>query len=114
HIHHGAKLKREDRDEIAKGVLDVASEAEVSFVHINPYTPIRLYDSRAEGDGSLKRGAYVVTSANQFYISTTGFNELGQRALGTPQALEVTVRRVNSKGQLDLRKYAQHVLSLTK
>jgi len=114
HIHHSRKLRREDRQEIAAGVLDVAPEAEVSFVRINDQTLLRLYDSRADGDGSLRRGAYVVTSPNQFYISTTGFNELGQRALGTPQALEATVHKLNSRGQLDLRNYAQHILSLTK
>jgi predicted HTH transcriptional regulator len=114
HIHHGTKLRREDRQEIAAGVLDVAPEAEVSFVRINDHTLLRLYDARSDGDGSLKRGAYVISSGNQFYISTTGYNEIGQKALGTPQALEVTVHRVNSRGHLDLRSYAQHVLSLTK
>ncbi len=114
HIHHGAKLSRRDREEIAAGALEVVPAAQISFVRINYHTLVRLYDSRADGDGSLKRGMYVVTSPNQFYISTTGFNDLGQRALGTPQALEVTVHTVNSRGHLDLRNYAQHILSLTK
>ncbi|MBI3301649.1 MAG: hypothetical protein HYZ72_06180 [Deltaproteobacteria bacterium] len=114
HIHHGAKLKRRDREEIAAGALEVVPEAEISFVRINDDTLVRLYDSQADGDGSLKRGMYVITAPNQFYISTTGFNDLGQRALGTPQALEVTIHTVNSRGDLDLRKYAQHILSLTK
>ena len=114
HIHHGANLSYADRGEIAQGILQAAPGAEVSFVRINSHSPVRLYDSRPDGDGSLARGTYVVTGPNQFYISTTGFNALGQRAIGTPQPLEVTVRRVNSKDALDLRTYAQHILSLTK
>jgi predicted HTH transcriptional regulator len=114
HVHYDFKLKREDQYEIAQGVLEVAPEAEVSFVYVNTHTPVRLYDSRADGDGSLARGSYVITSPNQFYISTTGFNPLGQKALGTPMAIEVTVHRINAKGDLDLHNYAQHTLSLTK
>jgi Piwi domain len=114
HIHHGAQLKRRDREEIAAGILEVVPEAEISFVRINQHTLVRWYDSRADGDGSLKRAMYVATSPNQFYISTTGFNDLGQKALGTPRALEVTVHTMNFRGDLDLRQYAQHILSLTK
>lgn len=114
HIHHSAKLSREDRNEIVAGVREAAPDAGVSFVWVNSDTPLRLYDSKPEGDGSLHRGAYVITAPNRFYISTTGSNELGQRSLGTPQALEITVHRVNTRGPLDLRIYAQHILSLTK
>lgn len=114
HIHHSSKLSRDDRNEIAQGILQVAPEAEVSFVYINTRTPIRLYDSRSDGDGSLSRGSYIITGPNQFYISTTGSNAMGQKALGTPQPLEVTVRRVNARDELDIRTYAQHILSLTK
>jgi len=114
HIHHGARLSRRDRDEIAAGALEVVPSVEISFVHINDQTLVRLYDSNPEGDGSLRRGMYATSSRNQFYISTTGFNPIGQRALGTPQVLKVTVHRINASGPLDLRNYAQHVLSLTK
>lgn len=114
HVHHGSKLKADDRAEIAKGVLEVVPETQVSFVYVNTRTPVRLYDSRPDGDGSLARGSYVVTAPNQFYISTTGANLLGQKALGTPQPLEVSVRRISAEDELDLRTYAQHILSLTK
>jgi len=114
HVHHCAKMRREDRYEITEGVREVAPSAEVSFVHINLYTPIRMFDEAPHGDGSLPRGAYVVTNPNQLYISTTGQNPLGQKSLGTPRITEVNVNRVRPMGPLDLKTYAQHILSLTK
>jgi hypothetical protein len=114
HIHYGSKMRHEDREEIAAGVFDAAPEAEVSFVYLNRHTPVRIYDERAEGNGSLPRGYYVVTRPNQFYISTTGFTDLERRGMGTPEMLEVNVNRIHQKGQLDLKIYAQHVLSLTR
>lgn len=114
HVHYASKMRHEDREEIAAGVFDAAPEAEVSFVYLNRKTPVRIYDERAEGDGSLPRGHYVITRPNQFYISTTGSSELDRRVIGTPEMLEVTVNRIHAKGQIDLRIYAQHVLSLTR
>ncbi len=39
---------------------------------------------------------------------------MGQQGIGTPKPLDVTINRVHSKGKLDLRVYAQHILSLTR
>jgi predicted HTH transcriptional regulator len=114
HVHSAFKLSFESRKEIADGVWKRAPQAEVSFVHINDLSNIRLYDKRSMGDGSLSRGAYVVINPNHFFISTTGYNELGQKGIGTPRTLEVKVNRLGSKGDLDPRIYAQHILSLTK
>ena len=75
---------------------------------------IRLYDDNPEGDGTLRRGAYIKAGPNRFFISTTGMNDFGQKGMGTPLPLEVRVNRVHSKGKLDLRIHAQHVLSLTR
>jgi len=87
HVHHGFKLSREARQEVAAGVKDIAPEAEVSFVYVNKHSAMRLYDDMAEGDGTLRRGAYVVVAPNKFIISTTGQSELGQRPMGTPRSL---------------------------
>jgi len=114
HIHHAFKLSYESRKEIVEGVWKRAPQAEVSFVYINDLSNIRLYDKRSVGDGSLSRGTYVVVNPNHFFISTTGYNELGQKGIGTPRILEVKVNRLGSKGDLDPRIYAQHILSLTK
>jgi len=114
HVHHGFKLSHEARNAIADGVKQEVASAEVSFVYVNSHSPFRLYDDSPEGDGTMARGKYVVMAPNRFVIATTGQNELGQRGLGTPRPLDVRVNRVHSKGELDTRVYAQHVLSLTR
>jgi len=114
HIHVPFKLSHSDRVEIASGVREIVPEAEISFVYINRHTLIRAYDERAEGDGSLPRGTYIVTRPNQFWIATTGANMFREKVRGTPRILEVTVNRLNARTPLDLRIYAQHILSLTK
>lgn len=114
HIHHGFALKQTARESIAEGVQHVVPGAEVSFVRVNKHSMLRLYDGRGDGDGSLPRGKYVITAPNRFWIATTGRNDLGQKGMGTPRPLEVTVNRIHSKGDLDVRPYAQHMLSLTR
>jgi hypothetical protein len=114
HIHHSAKLRREDRYEIARGILEEAPDAEISFVHINEHNAFRLFDESPKGDGAAERGTWIILSANSFVIATTGPNPIGQKYLGTPRPLEIRVNRVRSQGKLDLAIYAQHMLSLTR
>jgi argonaute-like protein implicated in RNA metabolism and viral defense len=114
HIHHSAKLRREDRHEIARGILDEAPDAAISFVHINEHHAFRLFDAPPKGDGVAARGTWVTLSPNRFVVSTTGPNPIGQQYLGTPRPLEVSVHRIQAHGRLDLAIYAQHVLSLTR
>jgi hypothetical protein len=114
HVHHGFRLSLESRREVAGGVTAMAPGAEVSFVWVNEHSRVRLYDRTATGDGSLRRGGYVLAGPNRFFIATTGQNEFGQKGVGTPRPLEIVVNRVQSKGELDSRVYAQHILSLTR
>lgn len=114
HVHHAFKLRDDARREISAGITTIAPGAEVSFVHVNEHTRLRLYDRLPTGDGSLRRGAYVLAGPNRFFIATTGQNEFGQKGVGTPRPLEIFVNRVQSKSQLDTRVYAQHILSLTR
>lgn len=114
HIHHSAKLRWKDREEIARGVLAEAPEAEISFVHINRRNAFRLFDKSPKGDGAAKRGTWVILSPNTFIINTIGPNPLGQKYMGTPRPLEIRVNRINTSGKLDLAIYAQHILSLTR
>jgi len=114
HIHHSAKLRREDRHEIARGILDEAPDAAISFVHINEHNAFRLFDDSPKGDGVATRGTWVMLSPNRFVLATTGPNPLGQKYLGTPRPLEIGVHRIHARGKLDLAIYAQHVLSLTR
>lgn len=115
HIHCTSKLSRDAREIIAQAARAVRPDIVLHFVHINTTHSVRLYDQDPQGDGSLPRGTYVITSPNQFYLSTTGYN-LVQKALGTPIMLEVNVH-VTRNGETitpNLECIAQHLLSLTK
>jgi argonaute-like protein implicated in RNA metabolism and viral defense len=114
HVHHSAKLRREDRMELAKGLHAEAPDAEISFVHLNEHSAFRLFDANPRGDAAAPRGSWVRLTPNSFVIATTGPNRMGQRYLGTPQPLEVRVNRVSSKGSLDLALHAQQIISLTR
>jgi predicted HTH transcriptional regulator len=114
HIHHSARLRREDRDEIARGILNEAPGAEISFVYVNEHSNFRLFDESPKGDGAAERGTWVLLSPNSFVIATTGPNPLDQKYLGTPRPLEIRVNRIGAKEMLDLATYAQHILSLTR
>lgn len=115
HIHSTAKFSRQASETISQAARTVRPDLTLHFVHINTTHPVRLYDQDPQGDGSLPRGAYVITSPYQFYLSTTGYN-LVQKALGTPVMLEVNVHATKDgdKVQPNLECIAQHLLSLTK
>ena len=78
---------------------------------------MRFYDEKAESDGSLQRGGYVVTGPNQLYISTTGFNPY-RKSIGTPLVLEANVQIEvpfgSAKYHVDHKTVATQILSLTK
>lgn len=117
YFHHSAKLAREDRMVILQAARRVRPQGKYSFIHINSQHNVRLYDSRAETDGSLSRGSYVITSPHQIYLSTTGYNPY-RKALGTPVMLEINIKTEYPEGVPksfpDLRAVAAQILSLTK
>ncbi|MFN8650586.1 MAG: putative DNA binding domain-containing protein [Gemmatimonadales bacterium] len=117
-FHYSARFSRMDRDAILRGARAVRPRGTYTFVWVNVHHPVRLYDSRPEGDGSLARGSYVVGGRGQVYLSTTGHNAYRQ-VLGTPHALELNAHveaPPGSSGRAvpDLRGIAAQVLSLTK
>jgi len=114
HIHHSAKLRHKDQHEITQGILSEAPDAAISFVRINERHAFRLFDDSPRGDGVAARGTWVMLSPNKFVLATTGPNSIGQKYIGTPRPLEISVHRVNTREKLDLAIYAQHVLSLTR
>lgn len=117
YFHYSAKFSKDDKIAILRAARDVRPKGTYHFVWINLHHNIRLYDSRPETDGSLPRGSFVVTSPNQFYLSTTGYNPF-RRALGTPHMLEVnaSVYRPPTAPNAtpDQRGLAMQLLSLTK
>jgi predicted HTH transcriptional regulator len=117
YFHYSAKFSREDRDAILEAARSIRPQGTYSFIWINGHHNVRLYDSRVETDGSLSRGSYVITSPNQIYLSTTGYN-LYRKVLGTPQVLEVnawTGHPENAPNSPpDLKALAVQILSLTK
>jgi len=117
YFHYSAKFSRDDRLAILEAARTVRPKGTYSFVWINTQHNVRFYDRASDGDGSMSRGSYVVTSPNQIYISTTGYNPY-RRSLGTPLTLEVNIHTEEPSGKLrrqhDLRTLAFQILSLTK
>ena len=117
YFHYSAKFSREDRAAILEAARKIRPQGKYSFIWINSHHNVRLYDSRPETDGSLSRGSYVITSPNQIYLSTTGYNPY-RKALGTPIMLEINARAEYPQGTPnsppDLRAIAAQILSLTK
>jgi predicted HTH transcriptional regulator len=117
YFHYSAKFSGDDRQAILSAARQVRKHGTFAFVWINTHHNLRMYDSRPETDGSLERGNYIVTSANQIYLSTTGYNPY-RKALGTPKPLEVNIWIEKPDGTKernpDLRALAVQILSLTK
>lgn len=117
YFHYSAKFSRDDRQAILEAARSIRPNGNYSFIWINTHHNVRLYDSRAETNGSLSRGSYVITSPNQMYLSTAGYNPY-RKSLGTPQMLEINVRTERPQGMPDsppdLKSIAVQVLSLTK
>ena len=115
YFHYSARYSRSDREAILRGAQRIRSRGVYVFVWVNSHHPVRLFDERAETDGSAARGRYAIAADNQIYLSTTGNNPY-RKALGTPQALEVNV--YVSPGirarEVDHRALARQILSLTK
>lgn len=115
-FHYSAKFSREDKDAILKAARSVRPHGTYVFVWINTDHNLRFYDNRAETNGSMARGRYVIGGKRQIYLSTTGHNPY-RKMLGTPSTLELNVWIESPKKQpiqADLRVLASQVLSLTK
>lgn len=115
-FHYSAKFSFEDRKAILCAARSIRPKGTYLFVCINMHHNLRFYDRRAETDGSMARGRYVISGKRQLYLSTTGHNPY-RRTLGTPKALELTAwvespRKTDAEP--DLRIIASQVLSLTK
>jgi len=116
-FHYSEKLSKDDRNVILAAARKVCPEGTFVFVWVNSHHNVRLFDNRAETDGSLRRGSYVVAAKNKIYVSTTGYNPY-RSAMGTPKPLEVTAwvfpPEKLPKADPDLRVLAVQVLNLTK
>ena len=117
YFHYSARFSRDDRQAMLEAARSIYPNGIYSFVSVNLHHNIRLYDDRAETDGSLSRGSYVVTAPHQILISTTGYNAF-QKSLGTPKPLEVTIwterPEAGPNSEPDLKSLAVQILSLTK
>ncbi len=117
YFHYSAKFSRSDRDAILRGARTIRPHGTYVFVWINTHHPVRLFDERAETDGSVARGRYVIGAGNQIYLSTTGYNQY-RKTIGTPQALEINVYvepgADGARPAIDHRSLARQVLGLTK
>ncbi|MEO8666589.1 MAG: RNA-binding domain-containing protein, partial [Ignavibacteria bacterium] len=113
HIHYTSKFSKDDVQYISNEIFKFKPNAIITFIWINTSHNLRMFDTRIEGNGSLSRGAYVVTRNNQFYLSTTGYSTL-RKTLGTPVMLEVNMRTMPLGASYPSHKtVAQHLLALS-
>ncbi len=116
-IHHSVRISRDDRTAILNAARSVVPEVSMSFVWVNSHGNTRLFDTRPETDGSVRRGSFVSLSSRTVLLSTTGTNPF-RKALGTPRPLELSVLHFNphkdKPSDYDGRSLSIQVLSLTK
>jgi predicted HTH transcriptional regulator len=116
-FHHSVRISKDDYSSILEGIRAVAPDASVAFVWLNGHNNFRLFDSRPETDGSLRRGSFVPISRRRLLLSTTGYNSF-RKAMGTPRPLEISadLYRPGSTTPIecDHRVMAVQVLNLTK
>lgn len=109
HLHSASRFSREDEQAILTAAKKVMPKARFSFVWLNDTHVLRGYDN-GNVSGSLSRGSYVKLSPNRFLLSTTGYNPF-KKSMGTPRMVDAVI---HTTGEVDLRLYAKHLLSLTK
>jgi hypothetical protein len=117
YFHYSARFSRDDVSSILRAARNVRHNGTYSFVWINTQHQVRFYDRVPEGNGSMRRGTFVIAGPRQIYLSTTGDNPY-RKSLGTPQALELNIRTERADGSMvaepDLKSLAVQILSLTK
>jgi predicted HTH transcriptional regulator len=116
-FHHSVRISKDDYRAILAAVRAVAPDSSVSFVWINCHNNLRLFDSRPETDGSLRRGSFVSVTRRKLLLSTTGYNAY-RKAMGTPRPLEITADLYRPGAvapiECDHRVLAVQILNLTK
>ncbi len=116
-FHHSVRISKDDYTAILSGVRGIAPDASVSFVWVNCHNTFRLFDSRAETDGSVQRGSFVPIARRRVLLSTTGYNAY-RKALGTPRPLEISADHYRPGATVpdvcEARTLALQVLNLTK
>ena len=116
-FHHSVRISKEDYTAILSGVRSIAPDAAVTFVWVNCHNTFRLFDSRAETDGSIQRGSFVPIARRRVLLSTTGYNAY-RKALGTPRPLEISADQYRPGAtkpvECEARTLALQVLNLTK
>jgi argonaute-like protein implicated in RNA metabolism and viral defense len=116
-FHYSAKFSREDRAAILEVARGIRPQGIYTFVWVNSDHNVYLFDSRAETDGSMRRGSYVQISPHELFLSTTGYSAF-RRTMGTPRPIQITAWVDRPEGVLpappDMKSLAVQVLSLTK
>lgn len=116
-FHHSVRISKDDYKAILNGVRTISPDASVTFVWVNIHNNFRLFDSRAETDGSIQRGSFVPISRRRLLLSTTGYNPY-RKALGTPRPLDISADHYPSNAttpvEREARTLALQILNLTK
>jgi hypothetical protein len=113
HIHLTKAFSRTERAVIADAVRSVVPNATVVFVWVNPHHGLRLYDL-SESSGQISRATYLYADLSRVYLATTGSNVFGQKGIGTPVPLELTVWADPADAAPSHQDLCQQILSLTR
>jgi predicted HTH transcriptional regulator len=116
-FHHSVRITKDDYRAILAAVRTVSPDAAVSFVWVNAYNNFRLFDSRAETDGTVQRGSFVPISRRRVLLSTTGYNAY-RKMMGTSRPLDISADHFRPGAtvpvECEARTLALQVLNLTK
>jgi hypothetical protein len=114
HIHLTKQFSLDERSVLARAVRDIAPDAGVVFVWINPHHHLRLFDLRESAAGQISRTTYLRDGGRRLYLVTTGANVFKQGTMGTPVPLQLTVWTDPRELSFDLHEVGQQILSLTR
>ncbi len=119
HIHLTKPFSRQERSILANAVHKVEPKATVIFVWINPSHGLRLYDLSEGVGGRIRRSKSLLDEPGddeptRLYLTTTGENIFGQKGMGTPIPLELTIWTDPEKAPISPEEIAQQILSLTR
>lgn len=118
YIHYSKKFNESELRIITGAVKEEIGNAEIFFISINDDHPIRVFNNNSM-DKSFKRGEYWLLAKNEFYLSTTGYNELDslvrkRGVFGTPKLLHVKIWTAPEGLKFSIEEIVYQIMALTK
>lgn len=113
-IHLTKQFSAQERRVLADAVRSVIPNCAVIFVWVDSNHPLRLYDMSSESRGYIARTTYLLDGETRLYLATTGNNVFGQKGMGTPVPVQLTIWADPPVALPPLGEIAQQIVSLTR